>query len=95
MLMSDVPQIIIPRPGSTAKEYKTPDKHWEEVCDKLYGSHDLPQNIRHDHDEHWRGRFWSLQNARDQSEGKRFGVWSVISVTFLVMDLTWYFRVRH
>jgi hypothetical protein len=92
--VTEIPQIIVPRPGGTAKPYETPAEHWEELCDEMYGSHELPQNIRHEHDEHWDRRFWSIQNAHDQWESKHFGPWSVIAAVFLLMDLTWYFRIR-
>lgn len=90
--MVEIPQVIIPRPGET-KPYKIPDKRWEEIIEEMYGSAELPQTIHHAHDERWDDRFWSIQNAHDQSEGKKIGFWTVIGVIFLLMDLTWYFRV--
>lgn len=91
--MAEIPQIIIPRPGGATKPYETPGERWEEVTLEMYGSADLPATIRHKHDPEWDNRFWSVQNARDQSEFKKFGFWSIIGVIFLLMDLSWYFRV--
>ena len=90
--MNEIPQIVIPRPGEV-KPYKIPDKRWEEITKEIYGSAELPQTIRHEHDAQWDHRFWSIQNAHDQSEGKKFGFWTLIGAIFLLMDLTWYFRV--
>jgi hypothetical protein len=92
--MTELPQIVIPRPGGEARPYKTPDKRWEEVTREMYGSSELPDSIHHRHDPVWNERFWSIQNAHDQSEGKKFGFWAIIGIIFVLMDMTWYFRVR-
>jgi hypothetical protein len=73
------PEIIIPRPEHRGtKPYETPGEHWEEVCDKIYGSHELPVTIQHEHDAKWDTRFWSIQNVVDQDKGNTFGFWTVI-----------------
>lgn len=104
--MSELQQII-PRPGQIRPEkpYRTPDRRWEEVCDEIYGSHALPENLQFESDPQWDQRFWSIQNAHDQAgfatammpgvpfDGKRrryrFGFWSVIGLLMASGDLGW------
>lgn len=103
--MSELQQII-PRPGEIRpdKPYRTPDQRWEEVCDEIYGSHAIPENLQFDHDPYWDRQFWSIQNARDQASlfmgptaGRphRFGFWTFIGLLMVAGDLGWsWFRVR-
>ena len=91
--MTEVPHIIIPRPGEVSRPDIAEHEHWEDVCDDVYGVHDLPENIHFIHDPFWQTKFWSIQNAHDQYEFQRFGFWSLMGVIFMAMDLMWYVRV--
>ena len=90
--MVELPQIIIPRPGGQQKSYETPGERWEEVTQEIYGSADLPITTHHVHDPHWDHRLFSVQNARDQYELKRFGFWTIIWALFVLSDLGWLVR---
>lgn len=60
--------IVIPDPaGGIVEQYKKPDWYYERLCLELYGSCELVQNVELIHDEFWRERFFSLENARSQN----------------------------
>lgn len=103
--MSEI-QHVIPRPGHNVPDrpYKTPDERWAEVVEEIYGSAELPQTIRHEHDADWDRRFLSIQSAHDQfatiaeflpmavTPTKRrstFGFWSVVGLLMIGGDLLW------
>lgn len=90
--MTEVPQIVIPRPGEV-RSYRTPDKRWEEVTKEIYGSADLPRTIRFAHDPYWDERFWSIQNVHDQGAWvvkkdftgeRKIGFWTFIGLSFWI-----------
>jgi len=83
--------ILIPRPAAPDKPYRSPDEHWERVTKAMYGSADLPETIRFQHDPKWERRFWSIQNAHNQSQLSSLGFWSLIGALMLFSDATWYF----
>lgn len=82
--MTDVPQIVVPKPSEAkVNPYRTPEIRQQQVSEEIYGPPvEPPRNFKHD--VWWRERFWSIQNARDQAEGKKFGFWSVIGVLFYI-----------
>ena len=86
--MSDVVQQI-PRPAGEVKPYKTPDEHWREVVEDIYGPDHIEASffVR---DEDWNTRIWSMQAARDQYEMVRFGFWSAIGILMFVAQLCWW-----
>lgn len=86
-------ETIIPRPGEVRPDrpYRTPDQRWEEVTEEMYGSSELPQTIHFAHDVLWDHRFMSIQNARNQSRLKSFGVWTCVGALMIVADLSWFF----
>ena len=84
--MSNVEQII-PRPDLPTKPYRSPEQHWEEVVRDIYQDASAPSNAELKHDEKWDRRFWSLQNAYDQNNGKRFGFWTIIGFLFFLAQL--------
>jgi hypothetical protein len=89
--VSDIIQqipVVIPR--KELKPYKTPDERWEEVTKEIYGSADLPEIIHFDHDPYWDGRFWSIQNANNQSQLKTFGFWTIIGALYAFADMWWF-----
>jgi hypothetical protein len=88
--------IIIPRPDErrATAPYKTPEQRWEEVTKQMYGSAELPETIRFDHDAEWKDRFWSIQNAYDQRMGNKIGFWSFIGMLFLLADVGGYTWMR-
>lgn len=85
----EVPQIVVPRP-SEVKPYKTPDVRVHEVVKEIYGP-TVELEPPRKHDPWWRERLWSVQNARDQAEMKKFGFWSVIGVLYLIAQFGWLF----
>jgi hypothetical protein len=86
--MSELQQII-PRPGIIRPErpYQTPDRRWEEVCDQIYGSSALPENIRFERDPLYRTRIFTMQAAHDHTNW----FWSSIYALMIFADLCWYF----
>lgn len=82
-------QIVPVRQVGELKPYKTPDEHWQEVTEEMYGSSELPQTIHHEHDPEWGHRLWSVQSARNQYEMKAFGFWSFIYVLFFISQFSW------
>jgi hypothetical protein len=71
------------------KPYRTPDQRWEEVTTEIYGSAELPATTHYDHDPLWDKRFWAIQNIRDQSDGKRFGFWTIVWGLMISANLLW------
>jgi hypothetical protein len=105
--MSEV-RHIVPRQGGELRPYKTPDEHWREVTEEIYGSAELPETTQHMHDPEWDRRLLSIQNANDQTNAifaafgmvprstrpMRVGFWSVIAVLFVASEAMWFgFRV--
>ena len=87
--MTEIIQQIPVIRKETNKPYKTPDERWQEVTQEIYGSIELPQVIHFDHDPMWDHRFWAIQNIRDQSDGKRFGFWTIMYLLTIVVGLFW------
>jgi hypothetical protein len=90
--MSNIEQII-PRPALPEKPYRSPEQHWEEVVRDIYQDISPPENIQFDHDVKWDRRFWSIQNAYDQNDGKRFGFWTIIGVLFFLVQFVGWGRL--
>lgn len=86
--MSELQQII-PRPGEVRpdKPYRTPDRRWEEVCELVYGSSAMPENIRFDPDPFYHSRIWTMQAAHDHKDW----FWGSIYALMIFADLCWYF----
>lgn len=80
-------QIIIPRPGEVRPDDQRAEQYMEDVVLRMYGSAELPQNIRFHHDPIYRTRVFTIQAAHDHTNW----LWGTVFWLMMFADFAWFF----